>query len=295
MTPTESMLLRAVLESPGDDTPRLAYADWLDDNAGVVPCPICTGPGFPRGPVPVGCTKCRGSLEISDGRRERAEFIRVQIEIADQFADLKSECVCKSAEDKFHCSRCMAWDQSEAIRERERKLWNRYKCQWFGDSWAVLYLDSDGEDACGQYLSEAIVGRGFVSTVRTPLAVLVGGECGRCAGHGTAERNGSDYTCRDCHGTGRVGGIGRELFERQPVERIVVTDVRPGTTDRGPEFRNYFCWEAEPFSPLWFVMRSGLLLCGHDSWRETEEECMTDLSAALVAHFREQAGLTPLA
>jgi uncharacterized protein (TIGR02996 family) len=40
------MLLRAVCESPDDDTPRLVFADWLDEN----------------------------------GEPERAEFIRVQIE-----------------------------------------------------------------------------------------------------------------------------------------------------------------------------------------------------------------------
>src|SRR5689334_24640555 len=41
-------LLRAVCESPDDDLPRLAYADWCDEN----------------------------------GRPERAEFIRAQIEQA---------------------------------------------------------------------------------------------------------------------------------------------------------------------------------------------------------------------
>lgn len=40
--------LRAIAETPDDDTPRLVFADWLDEN----------------------------------GRRERAEFIRVEVEIA---------------------------------------------------------------------------------------------------------------------------------------------------------------------------------------------------------------------
>jgi uncharacterized protein (TIGR02996 family) len=47
MTPDDSFL-QAIIESPDDDTPRLVYADWLEDN------------GLP----------------------ERAEFIRVQIELA---------------------------------------------------------------------------------------------------------------------------------------------------------------------------------------------------------------------
>jgi uncharacterized protein (TIGR02996 family) len=48
MTSDGDALLRAICEHPFDDTPRLAYADWLEEN----------------------------------GRPERAEFIRVQIELA---------------------------------------------------------------------------------------------------------------------------------------------------------------------------------------------------------------------
>ncbi len=50
------MLLRAVCESPDDDTPRLVFADWLDEN----------------------------------GESERAEFIRVQIAIAPGEPDPKA-------------------------------------------------------------------------------------------------------------------------------------------------------------------------------------------------------------
>jgi uncharacterized protein (TIGR02996 family) len=42
------LLLRAICENPAEDAPRLVYADWLDEN----------------------------------GQPERAEFIRVQIELA---------------------------------------------------------------------------------------------------------------------------------------------------------------------------------------------------------------------
>ncbi|AMV29301.1 Leucine Rich repeats (2 copies) [Gemmata sp. SH-PL17] len=48
MTDDESALLGAIAANPDDDTPRLVYADWLDEH----------------------------------GRHERAEFIRVQIELA---------------------------------------------------------------------------------------------------------------------------------------------------------------------------------------------------------------------
>ena len=48
MTPDEVGFFRTILDHPDDDTPRLIYADWLEDR----------------------------------GRSERAEYIRVQIEVA---------------------------------------------------------------------------------------------------------------------------------------------------------------------------------------------------------------------
>jgi hypothetical protein len=70
--------LAAVLADPGDDLPRLVYADWLDETAGAVPCPIrdC------RLLTIEDCPHCRGSGTVSDGRRERAEFIRKSIAAA---------------------------------------------------------------------------------------------------------------------------------------------------------------------------------------------------------------------
>jgi uncharacterized protein (TIGR02996 family) len=51
----QAAILAAVAERPDDDTPRLAYADWLDDHAGDLPDP--------------------------DAVRARAEFVRVQCEL----------------------------------------------------------------------------------------------------------------------------------------------------------------------------------------------------------------------
>jgi uncharacterized protein (TIGR02996 family) len=61
MTLDELALLAAVLASPGDDTPRLVYADWLDEH----------------------------------GRPERAEFIRCQVRIAEIGRELQSEEDCE--------------------------------------------------------------------------------------------------------------------------------------------------------------------------------------------------------
>jgi uncharacterized protein (TIGR02996 family) len=61
VTDDELALLAAVLASPGDDTPRLVYADWLDEH----------------------------------GRPERAEFIRCQVRIAEIGRELQSEEDCE--------------------------------------------------------------------------------------------------------------------------------------------------------------------------------------------------------
>ena len=87
VTTDEAALLAAIRLHPAEDTPRLMYADWLDENAAQVPCPKCAGRGDDDGRNDaygmVGeCVGCRGAGRVPDGRRERAEFIRVQCEIA---------------------------------------------------------------------------------------------------------------------------------------------------------------------------------------------------------------------
>src|SRR5262245_37928232 len=41
MPPEERALLAAIIADPDDDTVRLAYADWLDENADSLPKPRC--------------------------------------------------------------------------------------------------------------------------------------------------------------------------------------------------------------------------------------------------------------
>jgi uncharacterized protein (TIGR02996 family) len=107
MTDDELALLKTVLSSPEDDTPRLVYADWLDEHAGTAPCPGCGGTGFEQRECKVcgarpdseGCIdhgrgcyvldsdgggsesaeQCPHCADgrVPDSRRERAEFIRV--------------------------------------------------------------------------------------------------------------------------------------------------------------------------------------------------------------------------
>lgn len=84
----EQSLLAAVRAAPTDDLPRTVYADWLDDNAGLEDCPQCKGEGrqFTRAAGVRGewitCQTCSGARRVSNGRAERAEFIRTQCELA---------------------------------------------------------------------------------------------------------------------------------------------------------------------------------------------------------------------
>src|SRR5262245_56029773 len=72
----EKALLAAIWEHPHEDTPRLMYADWLQEN----------------------------------GQPERAEFIRVQIELAQLDA---------------------SWDDlPPALVRREQELWKKWRARW---------------------------------------------------------------------------------------------------------------------------------------------------------------------
>lgn len=94
MNADEEALLAGILASPDDDIPRLVYCDWLEEHAGTERCPECKGdtrhrvtlPGKPErrmlNMVAGTCARCGGTGRVSDGRQERAEFIRLQIELA---------------------------------------------------------------------------------------------------------------------------------------------------------------------------------------------------------------------
>jgi uncharacterized protein (TIGR02996 family) len=84
---TQQALLRAILLNPADDVARLVYADWLDEGAATVPCPKCKGRGddggdaYDRGMVGI-CPACSGTGTVACERAARAEFIRLQCELA---------------------------------------------------------------------------------------------------------------------------------------------------------------------------------------------------------------------
>lgn len=192
---TDRQLLRAILEKPEDDAPRLIYADWLEE----------------------------------DGQPERAEFIRVQCELARCPSEIR-------ADRRWNDLRYMVQKPWDALRRRERELWMQRR-------WS--HLPSNLQPSFSVHIEQilphelrgatiAIVRRGFVASVRCTTAAFVGGACERCRGSGRMEKNGSDYRCGDCHGSGRVEGIAAELFARQPVTSVTLTDREPEERSHNP-------------------------------------------------------------
>ena len=73
----DQAFLRAICENPNDDAPRLVYADWLEER----------------------------------GRAERAEYIRIQIELAG----------------------VPSTKQNQALRDRERALYQAHGIEWYAE------------------------------------------------------------------------------------------------------------------------------------------------------------------
>jgi uncharacterized protein (TIGR02996 family) len=262
-------IYRAILAHPDEDTPRLAYADWLDEN----------------------------------GQPDRAEFIRVQVELAGwkpyvappeileiatsgrMYARMAAEQIADDA--RKHA------DRKTDLRLRERELFDANLCRW--ESGRVIpdcayRIPGRGNDDTAPVM--AIYRRGFVAEIRLTAAAFLGEVCAFCEGRGHFQSSGSYAECPRCRGplgtgTGRTGGLAKELFSRHPIERVVLTDVRAIC---GARSNLYFTaivdqngFVAYPDQPP-FPRKT----------YATAAECEADLSAALVAYGRRLAGLPPL-
>lgn len=123
----EPALLAAIRANPEEDTPRLVYADFLQERA-------------------------------RPGDAERAEFIRVQIELARMEADTVENCVPR-------------WGELSA---RERDLFQTdesYTLEWFGlpQPWVRIARLQLFSTEPSDY-SYAVARRGFIESVTTPAA-----------------------------------------------------------------------------------------------------------------------------
>jgi uncharacterized protein (TIGR02996 family) len=159
LTTDQAALLASILAAPKDDAPRLVFADWLDEN----------------------------------GEGERAEFVRVQVELARYDEMTFAECrACECPDGDYpHADDCPR-SPKHPLREREWELWGYLPVRHgvlrrFSDGlpgWAVLLNGDKGNGLTNNY-PWAIVRRGFVAEVRLTAAAFLGGPCGRCEGRGT--------------------------------------------------------------------------------------------------------------
>jgi uncharacterized protein (TIGR02996 family) len=212
-TADELGLIAAVCADPDDDVVRLAYADYLEENAGAVPCPahchrgrVCTSDIY-EGTEWEDCPTCNGSGTAPDGRADRAELIRVQCELAKldetwqarwNAGTLGDDHPVKRRADRGYGLSMEAMDaltafdtRRLALRRREGALFSAVCDQFPRYSSSQVRLESQ---ASGEWPIEMVVRRGFVERLALSWEAFAGGECGRCGGLG---RSGQDR-CAKC-------------------------------------------------------------------------------------------------
>ena len=240
---TSEALLAAVLANPADDLPRLVYADYLEENM----------------------------------ETERAEFIRVQVELF-RIGYQPDGTVRTGCEDDDR--------RENHLRRRENQL------HWLGwREWGkpVSQLVPDG----GVIADRIRYRRGFVAEVRCTLSQWCGGECGVCAGHGDiiADSRGFTFQCDSCHGTGRTPGIGPSVVRSHPVERVVLNNQPLHVLQEGVAWVNdeTGTWTGGvPTAVFRLIKTRWPRANGHQKAFITPEEAVDALSVALIAWAKSQ-------
>lgn len=309
--PDWAALCRKIGERPDDDTVRLVAADWLEEHSRAGLCEECVDGwkvsrtrNYQSDDYSTSysqCPACHGSGRVSDGRAERAEFIRVQCEIATRLCGtcrgcnrpisddrLADGCPCNSPRGVNHgvvpayvCT-CPECDPAEtgsvrerpadvqALHTREREVWPTVGSSFRpADDWDAHY-----DPACSGPTKFALVKRGFVATVRGPLAALLDA----------------------------LPGLGAELWA---VEMADASDTPPWHLSSGGR---YIWWDDDEwqsgdfdatgnlptdlFAVVWDRFPAERVVTGHRSMRfRTEADARVAISAGILRLARERAGL----
>lgn len=221
-------LHRACCMDPDDMAPRLIWADWLEEH----------------------------------GQPERAEFIRVQVELArighnHPSESWRKEWVKNNPDSVPICPKC------SPLHSRSRELLDQFGERWakaelveplglkcqecngtgyhrypdFADGTAN-YSDSAPCHRCGGYSRYRVKpehwARGMIERVELSSEAVFGQRCERCRhseGYEPTSVWNSARTklgphCNDCHGAGRVGGCAAAIG-RTTVREVRLTDKRP--------------------------------------------------------------------
>lgn len=263
MTTEAQALLRAIRANPKEDTPRLMYAD-----------------------------------EIGPEQPFRAEFIRVQITLANLPPDDHQKCRHKRS---LWCSNC------RPLRERQYKLWQQHLATQ--DDWDLSpeHVRAAWHVSLSPYTKVrepvAILHRGFVDTIHCSTSSWIGYPCGECGGSGNGAmfKKRVSKDCRKCDGTGRVGACCFQIRQTHPVTRVVLTDAVPWAISSDSSHHWYDARRtSEPVihrsselpGELFERLRGGTL---RDSdrfrWYAKRQQALTALSDACL-HFAARTEIT---
>ena len=201
MDTQEQALLDMVLANPTEDAPRLVYADWFEEH----------------------------------GQCERAEFIRVQCELANN--PTRRDCRCVSYDDPAR--------QQTICRFLRREIellplglgsgqgWFNVAGRWTYQNdgtnqqeWPFLWIAPEDDISFGRIYGRPA--RGFVDAVRLTMAQWCGTECLACGGQGTHHHSSrTDLRCEACHGSGRLNALGPLLVQAAPLIWVECSDREP--------------------------------------------------------------------
>lgn len=217
-TDERAALLRAICEHPAEDTPRLVYADWLDEHAEETACGACDFGWLPKTGTPDAgmvsrCPACRGTGRVSNGYAARAAHIRWAI------ANPRNSAVCLCG---------CRWREPNPCE----------MCRMMGAEVASIPRCPDGG-------THYVLNRGFVREVRlTGDSWLAHADglvwsptmpCPACASRSDRENEGmrryGGFLCTQCWTHHPPGTVPRPFVPTaQPIETVTLT-TEPSPTD----------------------------------------------------------------
>lgn len=211
-TSDRTAFIRAICENPEDITLRLIFADWLEER----------------------------------GESEQAEFIRVQVELANNpAAYLVNEDDRRLANGNENPVSMAAlhsesYQAAVILRRRELELLKKFthlaglpfgREQYGPREWRCFPFSIDFYKPQMHYqlstgnMMICIWRRGFVESAACRLEDWIGRPCTKCGGDGIAESSATDSrSCQRCHGIGRLDAHGPMIVAQQPITEVQITD-----------------------------------------------------------------------
>jgi uncharacterized protein (TIGR02996 family) len=229
-------MVAAVRAAPDDDLPRLVAADWLDER----------------------------------GLGERAEFIRVQCELA-KTHPCGSPAHCVYGPGPVSPPGSMVYWCGLAECAERHKLTRRELALLVAFPAAPYWQVPDGlaeshphrditatADAVIRCFGRGVrdvrltYARGFVSRVECEAAVWWGGAC-ECVRRWEMDATPTVIPggCYQCGGTGRTAGVWREIVAAHPVAEVVLVDREPDTGIRRGDTEPTWTWFRGESGNLW--------------------------------------------